>query len=96
MHLALSNTHNTGNELGSEIICIMYQARDVYAVRIKIYNVRTSTVVHDCIYNVCSLLSRAVKVSAGIPSGVLSLARRQYCADSYVAQNHSTASQLHT
>jgi hypothetical protein len=38
MHLALSNTHNTGNELGSEIVCTMYQARGtcMYAVRIKI------------------------------------------------------------
>jgi len=41
-------------------------------------------------------LSRAVNVSAGMPRGVLSLARRQYCADSYVAQNHSTESQLPT
>ena len=38
----------------------------------------------------------AVKVSGGMPRGVLSLASKQYCADSYVAQNHSTASQLHT
>lgn len=41
-------------------------------------------------------LSRAVNVSAGMPRGVLSLARRQYCADSYVAQNHRTESQLPT
>ena len=41
-------------------------------------------------------LSRAVKVSAGMPNGVRSLARRQYCAASYVAQNHRTASQLPT
>ena len=41
-------------------------------------------------------LSMAVNVSGGVPRGVLSLASRQYWADSYVAQNHSTESQLHT
>ena len=37
----------------------------------KLHNI----IIHDC---AAALLSIAVKVSAGIPSGVLSLARRQY------------------
>ena len=41
-------------------------------------------------------LSIALKVSLGDPNGVLSLANKQYWADSYVAQNHSKASQLQT
>ena len=41
-------------------------------------------------------LSIALKVSFGDPSGVFSRARRQYWALSYVAQNHSNPSQLHT
>ena len=42
------------------------------------------------------LLSMARNVSLGVPKGVLSLANRQYWADSYVAQNHNRASQLPT
>ena len=52
---------------------------------------------YDCTCT-CNLdsLSIALNVSLGVPKGVFNLAKRQYWADSYVAQNHNNASQLPT